>query len=100
MAGAAIFGGIVPAILRQPMLGVPIQYITLGEKFALHHTDAGAEYWDSKLLGWCAGFNGQMLSVLMYSGLALICILLAKKGADWYMQEEEAAEKAAEQETG
>ncbi|MBN1910805.1 MAG: oligopeptide transporter, OPT family [Pirellulales bacterium] len=35
MAGAAIFGGIVPAILRQPGLSAPIQHISVGEEFKL-----------------------------------------------------------------
>ena len=34
MAGAAIFG-IVTAILRQPAIGAPIQYISVGEKLSL-----------------------------------------------------------------
>ena len=29
----------------------------------------------------------------MFLGLAVVCFLLAKKGAEWFLREEEAAEK-------
>ena len=92
MAGAAVFGGILPAVLRQPMLGAPIQHISIGEEFTLKETQAGAEFWDSKVVDWCEGFRGQCISLTMFVLLAVVCFLLAKKGAEWFIREEEAAE--------
>ena len=93
MAGGAIVGGIVPAILRQVKLGAPIQHISYGEKFFVTQTKAGEPYLDSTLADWYKGFPGQGISLLMFLGLAVICFWLAKKGAEWYLQEEEAAER-------
>jgi putative OPT family oligopeptide transporter len=93
MAGGAIFGGIVPAILRQPALGAPIQYISVGETFWLEHTKTGEPFVQSKAVDWFAGFWGQGISLVMFLGLAAVCFWLAKKGAEWYLQEEEAAER-------
>ena len=47
MAGGAIFG-IIAAILRQPALGAPIRFISIGEKFSLEHTKAGEPFLQSK----------------------------------------------------
>ena len=92
MAGAAIFGGIVTAILRQPALKAPIQYISLGEKFWLEHTEPAGDLLQSKTEEWYEGISGQGISLAMFLALALTCFWLAKKGAEWFLQEEEAAE--------
>ena len=92
MAGA-IFGGIISAVLRQPKLGAPIQYISIGEKFWVEHSKAGVPLLQSKTAEWYDGLRGQGISLLMFLGLAVVCFLLAKKGAEWYLREEEAAEK-------
>ena len=72
MAGAAIFG-IIPAILRQPALGAPIQYISLGEKFWLEHTKAGESFLQSKSADWYEGVTGRGSAWLMFLGLAVAC---------------------------
>jgi putative OPT family oligopeptide transporter len=93
MAGAAIFGGIVSAVLRQPALNAPIQYISQGVKFQLETTKSGESFLPpGKPEAWFEELPGQGASLLMFIGLAVICFWLAKKGADWYLREEEAAE--------
>ena len=92
MAGGAI-AGIIDAALRQPALGWPIRYISIGEEFTFKKTVAGVPFMKSNLAEWCVGFKGQGISLLMFLGLAVVCFLLAKKGAEWFLQEEEAAEK-------
>lgn len=93
MAGGAIFGGIVPAILRQPGLGAPIQHIAIGEKFGIKELATGGVYLDSKSADWFDGALGQGISLAMFIGLGVICFLLAKLGAAWSLREEEAAER-------
>ena len=82
MAGAAIFG-IITAILRQPDLGAPIQFISLGEKFQLE----GAQL-VSEAAHWYEGGMGQGISLAMYVVLALVSFALAKLGADWFLKEQ------------
>jgi putative OPT family oligopeptide transporter len=88
MAGAAIFG-IITAILRQPGLGAPIKWISIGEKFSLL-TDkvTGEVFLESEAMHWYEGLTGQGISLVMYVILALICFALAKVGADWFLKEE------------
>ena len=93
MAGGAIFGGILPAILRQPALGAPIQWISLGEPFLLESTKAGEPFLKGYPLPWYEGIWGQGIGLVMFLGLTVVCFWLAKKGAEWYLQEQEAAEK-------
>jgi putative OPT family oligopeptide transporter len=107
MAGGAIFGGIIPAILRQPSLGMilarfgivfpklnaPIRHISIGQEFWLEHTKTGEAFLNSKTLSWYDGFRGQGIGLLMFLGLAVVCSLLAIMGARWYLREEEAAER-------
>ncbi|NLE37189.1 MAG: hypothetical protein GX621_04105, partial [Pirellulaceae bacterium] len=98
MAGAAIFG-IVTAVLRQPGLGAPIRFIAIGEKFVLEQTEAGEAFLESTSAAWYEGFDGQVISLMMFVGLGLVCFLLARAGADWSLREEaeaEAAEAASE----
>jgi len=92
MAGAAIFG-IMTAILRQVALGAPIQYISVGEKFAVELADGGDKYLVSEAAHWYEGFVGQGIGLAMFMGLAVGCFLLARKGAEWFLAEEAAAEK-------
>ena len=92
MAGAAIFG-IITAILRQAAIGAPIRFISFGEKFWLDHTEAGDSFLQSEAAHWYEGLTGQGISLIMFVGLGLACFLLAKKGAEWYLREEEEAER-------
>lgn len=89
MAGAAIFG-IITAILRQPGLGAPIKWISIGEKFWLE-TDklTGDVFLESEAAHWYEGLTGQGLSLAMYVILALVAAWLAKVGADWFLKEQE-----------
>jgi hypothetical protein len=91
MAGAALLG-ILSAILRQPALGAPIRFISLGEKFWVERTPAGESFLQSKAVDWYDGLAGQGISLAMFLGLAVVCFLLAKKGAEWFLREEAAAE--------
>ncbi|MBN2022369.1 MAG: oligopeptide transporter, OPT family [Pirellulales bacterium] len=132
MAGAAIFGGIVPAVLRQPDIGAPIQYIAVGETFSLEEVedvdeekqkekdadrpkgdidgkkdiskkklpegDAGEKKdrglsLKTETAEWFEGDPGQRIGLAMFGFLALACFLLAAKGAEWSLREEEEAEK-------
>ncbi|HBO44328.1 MAG TPA: peptide transporter [Planctomycetaceae bacterium] len=95
MAGAAIFG-IVTAVLRQPALGAPIRFISIGEDFVLKHTEAGEAFLESESARWYEGFNGQMISLVMFIGLGVVCFLLARAGAQWSLREEAEAEAAAD----
>jgi uncharacterized oligopeptide transporter (OPT) family protein len=91
MAGAAIFG-IITAILRQPALGAPIRWLSVGEKLSLDKTAAGEVFLKSEAMKWYEGFLGQGLSLLMFVGLAVACFLLARKGARQLLHEEATAE--------
>lgn len=93
MAGAAIFG-IITAVLRQPGLGAPIQYISFGEKFTLAK-DAltGNVFLESEAAHWYEGLQGQGWGLAMYVVLALAAFGLAKLGADWFLKEEAESEK-------
>jgi hypothetical protein len=92
MAGAAIFG-ILTAILRQPALGAPIQWISLGEPFLVEYTKAGVPLLKGYPLPWYEGIWGQGISLAMFLALSITCFWLAKKGAEWFLEEEEAAER-------
>ena len=92
MAGAAIFG-IITAILRQPALGAPIRYISIGEKFSLEHTKTGESFLQSKPADWYEGVSGPGDQPGDVPGPRSRLLLLAKKGAEWFLREEEAAEK-------
>ena len=90
MAGAAIFG-IITAVLRQAVLGAPIKYISIGERFWIEQS-GGEPYLLSEAAPWYEGTLGQGISMAMYVALAVACFLLAKKGAEWFIQEEDAYE--------
>jgi hypothetical protein len=91
MAGAAIFG-IITAILRQVALGAPIRFISIGQRFWVETSATGAGFLQSEEIPWYAGARGQILSAIMYVGLALLCFVVAKVGAKWALAEEDAAE--------
>ena len=91
MAGGAIFG-IIAAVLRLTAVGAPIRFMSIGEEFSIEETAAGEAFLQSKALDWFKGGWGQGISLVMFVGLAVVCFLLAKKGAEWYLQEEAAAE--------
>jgi putative OPT family oligopeptide transporter len=93
MAGAAIIG-IITAVLRQPVLGAPIRFISFGEKFELKYTKSGEAFLPpGKAEEWFEGLAGQGVSLIMFVLLSVTCFWLAKKGAEWYLQEEAAAEQ-------
>ncbi len=92
MAGAAIIG-IITAILRQPAIGAPIQYISKGVAFSIKETAAGGWALQDEAADWYEGPWGQGISLAMFVGLGVACFLLARQGAKWYLREEEAAEK-------
>ena len=96
MAGAAIFG-IITAVLRQTALGAPIQYISVGEKFWVETAASGDAYLNIEAAHWYEGGVGQGVSFLMFCLLAVATFLLARKGAQWFMAEEDAALAAAGQ---
>ncbi len=89
MAGAAIFG-IITAVLRLPDIGAPIQYISVGEKLWVE----GGKL-ESEAAGWYEGFPGQLLGLVMLLLLGYACYVLAKKGAAWFMEEQEEADRKA-----
>jgi putative OPT family oligopeptide transporter len=94
MAGAAIIG-IVSAILRQPLLGAPIRFLSQGEEFKLAYTEAGEAFLPpGKAAEWFEGLIGQGVSLAMFVGLAIVCFLLAVLGASWSLREEEEAEQS------
>jgi len=93
MAGAAIFGGIVSAVLRQPDLGTPIRFLAIGEEFSRTQNDAGEWIVQSEPRLWFEGLPGQGISLVAFLSLAVVCFLLARQGAEWFLCEEEEAER-------
>ncbi|MBI5543633.1 MAG: oligopeptide transporter, OPT family [Deltaproteobacteria bacterium] len=114
MAGAALIG-IVSAVTRLPEAGALIRWLGLGEKYAIEISKAGnqvlvaASEWCARAapreavegftaatcndIAWHAGFTGQMISLVAFVGLAVLCFLLAKKGAEWEMAEAAESDK-------
>jgi putative OPT family oligopeptide transporter len=83
MAGAAIFG-VITAFLRNPDLGAPIRFVSVGVDFSLIDgslAEAPAH--------WYEGFQGQMAGLVMLLLLALVCFLLARLGARWSLGAED-----------
>lgn len=95
MAGAAIVG-IIIAILRQPAIGAPIQYISKGVQFSLEKTESGGSSLQKVAEPWFEDITGQGIGLAMYVLLGVACFLLARQGAKWYLRDEEAAEAATE----
>jgi putative OPT family oligopeptide transporter len=89
MAGAAIFG-VITAFLRNPDLGAPIRYLSVGVDFSL--VDGALS---QSAAGWYRGFQGQLVGLVMLLLLGLVCFLLARLGARWSLDAEE-ADPAAE----
>ncbi|MBN1395200.1 MAG: oligopeptide transporter, OPT family [Pirellulales bacterium] len=65
-----------------------------GEEFDTKETDDREEVLKGTPEDWYKDWPGQYISLVMFVYLALACFYLAKKGADWSLREEEAAEKA------
>jgi len=82
MAGAAIIG-ILSAVLRLKEVGAPIRHLSVGVDFFYHTSKAGNVLLKSNPAEWFAGFEGQILSLVMFVLLAASCYLLARKGAAW-----------------
>ena len=97
MAGAAIFG-IISAVLRLPQVGAPIRGMSVGVDFFYETSKAGNVLLKHEAQGWYSGFDGQLLSVVMFALLGVACYLLARKGAQWELSEGGGAPPAATEE--
>lgn len=84
MAGAAIFG-VITAFLRNPDLGAPIRHLSIGVDFSL--VDGSLA---ESAAAWYEGFQGQMIGLVMLLLLGVVCFLLARIGARWSLDAEEA----------
>jgi hypothetical protein len=93
MAGAAIVG-IITAVLRQPGLGAPIRFISLGENFTLKTTESGDAFLEHVSAAWFEGVPGQAISLVALLGLSLLAFVLAKRGADMSLAEQAEADAA------
>jgi putative OPT family oligopeptide transporter len=80
MAGAAIIGTI-GAILLLPQVGEPMRFIDI-----LYRSEAAAGVFAS----WYQGIGGELVSVAGLAALILACYVLARKGAQWQIEEERA----------
>ncbi len=87
MAGAAIFG-VITAFLRNPDLGAPIQHLSVGVDFSL--VDGSLA---ESAAAWYDGFQGQMIGLVMLLLLGLVCFVLARLGARWNLEAEEAVKE-------
>ena len=79
MAGAAIIGT-VGAILLLPQLKEPMLLVDV-----LHQSEQGV----GAFAQWYEGIGGQLVSVLGLAALVAACYFLAKKGAQWQLEEED-----------
>ena len=79
MAGAAIIGTI-GAILLLPQLGESMLMVDV-----LHSSEQGAGIFAN----WYESLGGQLVSVLGLAALVACCYFLAKKGAQWQVEEEQ-----------
>jgi len=82
MAGAAILG-IASAVLRLVEVGAPIRHLSVGVDFFYEKSTAGNLLLKHRGAEWFAGFDGQMISLVMFVLLGVGCFLLARKGAEW-----------------
>jgi len=87
MAGAAIIG-ILSAVLRLKEVGAPIRHLSVGVDFFYETSEAGNVLLKHAPREWFAGFEGQILSLVMFVLLAASCYLLARKGAAWDLAED------------
>jgi len=87
MAGAALIG-IVSAVLQLQTLGVPARYITVGAKYV-----AQSGQWVPEEAAWLLGGRGQTIGLVMFLLLGLAAFLLARKGAQWELEETPPAPK-------
>ena len=80
MAGASIFG-IITAILRQPALGAPIRFLSVGEKFNLGHSADGQPFLETiGAAHWYEGGLGQGIGLIMYLVLAFGLLPAGQEG--------------------
>ncbi|MBW2734656.1 MAG: oligopeptide transporter, OPT family [Deltaproteobacteria bacterium] len=94
MAGAAIIG-IVAAVLRLPEVGAPIRHLSAGVKFFFKTDASGAQVLNNagslmlehQAQAWYQGFQGQMMSLVAFVLLGVACYFLARKGAQWELEE-------------
>ncbi len=93
MAGAAIVG-IISALVRLPETGAAIRYLGIGEKFFYEVTKTGDRVIKSVEQAWFKGFEGQLGGLIAFVLLALLCYLLARKGAEWDLAEQRKRESA------
>jgi len=87
MAGAAIFG-IISAVLRLKETGFAIQHLSIGVNFMEETSSTGEAILGHKAAEWFAGFDGQLLGLVMFGALILGTFLLARWGAKMQMKEE------------
>lgn len=90
MAGAAIVG-IVTAVLRLTDVGAPIRHLAVGVKFtikkgALHETATD----------WYSGATGRILGFAMIVSLGVVCFVLARIGARWFLRDAEQEDGGAD----
>jgi hypothetical protein len=83
MAGAAIFG-VITAFLRNPDLGAPIRFISVGVDFNLMDGSLS-----ETAAHWYEGFQGQLIGLVMLLLLGVVCFLLARVGAQWSLAAED-----------
>lgn len=96
MAGAAIIG-IISAVMRLVEVRAPIRFLSIGEKYFFETSKfTGTLFLKSTPAPWYEGFTGQMLSLIAFVGLGLLCYFLARKGANWELKDAQDAELKAE----
>jgi len=83
MAGAALIG-ILSAVLSLQNLGVPARYLSVGAKYV----PSGGQ-WVPEEAGWLLGARGQIIGLVMFVLLGVAAYLLAQKGAQWQIEEED-----------
>ncbi len=90
MAGAAIFG-IFTAVLRLPSTGALIQYLSVGVDFSVvteHGTEVLKGSVEETGAAWFRGFEGQLISIIMFVVLGFACYRLACLGAKWMLRDQ------------
>jgi putative OPT family oligopeptide transporter len=83
MAGAALIG-ILSAVLQLQTLGVPARYLSVGAKYI-----AAGGQWLPEEATWFTGGRGQVIGLVMFIVLGVIAYQLARKGAQWQIEEED-----------
>jgi putative OPT family oligopeptide transporter len=96
MAGAAIVG-IISALVRLPETGAPIRFLAIGERFFYEVTKTGDRFVKSVEQEWFKGFSGQLGGLCAFALLAILCYLLARKGAAWDLADQRQADSAPDE---